>query len=186
MDDNQIVELFLTRNEDAIKFSSEKYGKRLFKISFGIVNNYQTAEECENDTYVEVWNSIPPHKPYTYLYAFLARIVRHLSLNRLKHDNSLKRSQHLVELSDELIECIPDEYSIEDYNDSEEFMKLVNKYLLSIDVNKRVIFARRYFYLDSVASISKRYLISESKVKTTLYRVRIGLREFLVKEGYFL
>lgn len=186
MEDEKIVDLFLSRDEDALRYSSEKYGKRLSKIAYGIVQDYYASEECVNDTYLAAWNSIPPNKPYTYLYAFLARIVRHISLDCCRQRTSLKRSSHLVELSDELEECIPDKSSVEEYFDSKELMELINRYLLSIDKEKRIIFVRRYFYLDSVLDISSRLKISESKVKTTLYRVRNDLKAFLNKEGYFL
>ena len=81
MEDNEIVELYMLRDETAIKHTSEKCGSRLRSLANGIVNDEQTAEECENDTYMEAWNSIPPHEPGGYLYAFLARIIRHISLD---------------------------------------------------------------------------------------------------------
>lgn len=78
MEDNRIVELYLLRDERAIGQTAEKFGSRLRSLAFGIVNDRQTAEECENDTYMEAWNAIPPHEPRNYLYAFLARITRHI------------------------------------------------------------------------------------------------------------
>lgn len=91
MKDAQIVALYLSRSEDAIKCTAEKYGARLQSLSFGIVQDAQTAEECENDTYLEAWNRIPPHEPADYFYAFLARITRNLSLNRCRERSCLKR-----------------------------------------------------------------------------------------------
>ena len=107
MDDSGIVELYLNRDEAAIARTSEKYGQRLRSFSLGIVQDLQTAEECENDTYVEAWSSIPPHAPRDYFYAFLARITRHLSLNRCRERSRLKRSALVSELSAELEQCIP-------------------------------------------------------------------------------
>ena len=107
MDDERIVELYLSRDESAIKETSEKYGPRLRSLAYGIVNDAQTAEECENDTYLEAWNSIPPHDPKSYLYAFLARITRHISLNRCRDGSRLKRSAVICELSAEMEECLP-------------------------------------------------------------------------------
>ena len=77
LDDSKIVEMYLARDEAAIKETKEKYGKRLWSLSYGIVCDFQTAEECENDTYMEAWNTIPPHEPKSYFYAFLGRIIRH-------------------------------------------------------------------------------------------------------------
>ena len=92
MEDAKIVELYLKREEEAIRQTSDKYGKRLRSLAYGIVGEQQTAEECENDTYFIAWNSIPPQEPRDYLYAFLARITRHISLNCCRNRSRLKRS----------------------------------------------------------------------------------------------
>ena len=106
MDDSRIVELYLLRDETAIKQTTEKYGSRLRSLAYGIVNDSQTAEECENDTYMEAWNTIPPHEPRSYLYAFLARITRHISLNYCRDRSRLKRSAFICELSVEIEQCM--------------------------------------------------------------------------------
>ena len=71
MDDSKIIDLFFSRDETAIRHTAEKYGKRLRSLSYNIAHDFQTAEECENDTYAQAWNIIPPHSPKEYLYAFL-------------------------------------------------------------------------------------------------------------------
>lgn len=186
MDDNKIVELYLQREETAISQTTEKYGNRLRTLAYGIVRDSQTAEECENDTYLNAWNSIPPHEPRQHLYAFLACITRHLSINCCRHRNRLKRNAYICELSDEMEECIPAPDDVNCRIDDMILREAINTYLGSLSLEKRNIFIRRYWYLDSVADISKRFYISESKVKSTLFRCRNGLREFLEKEGYTL
>lgn len=186
MDDNGIVELYLLRDEGAIKESSEKYGKRLRSLSYGIVHDMLTAEECENDTYLEAWNAIPPHEPREYLYAFLARIIRHISLNRCRDSLRIKRNAFICELSTEMEQCIPDPDDVTCRIDDESLGEALNRFLGKLDVEKRNVFIRRYWYMDSISDISKRYRISESKIKTTLFRCRKKLREYLEKEGYRL
>jgi len=184
LDDNKIVELFLLRDETAIKQTAEKYGKRLRSLSYGIVNDPQTAEECENDTYLKAWNSIPPNEPRSYLYAFLARITRHISLNYCRDRSRLKRSAFICELSAEMEQCIPHPNDNECPIDDIALGEAINKFLSALDEQKRNIFIRRYWYLDSIAAISKRFDLSESKIKITLFRCRNKLREHLEKEGY--
>ena len=184
MDDNRIVELFLQRDETAIKQTTEKYGSRLRSLAYGIVNDQLTAEECENDTYMEAWSTIPPHEPRSYLYAFLARIIRHISLNCCRDRRRLKRSAFICELSVEMEQCIPTPDDIECRIDDMALSIAINGFLGGLDEEKRNIFIRRYWYLDSVADISKRFALSESKIKTTLFRCRSRLREQLIKEGY--
>lgn len=184
MDDNRIVELFLQRDETAIKQTTEKYGSRLRSLAYRIVNDQLTAEECENDTYMEAWSTIPPHEPRSYLYAFLARIIRHISLNCCRERRRLKRSAFICELSAEMEQCIPSPDDVECRIDDMALSSAINGFLGSLDEEKRNIFIRRYWYLDSVADISKRFALSESKIKTTLFRCRSRLREHLIKEGY--
>lgn len=184
MDDNIIVNLYLNRDEDAINQTRDKYGTRLRSLSFNIVKDIHTTEECENDTYMQAWNCIPPHEPRKYLYAFLARIIRHVSLNRCRECNRLKRSAFICELSTELEQCIPTPNDVERHIDDMVFGEIINNFLSEIGEDKRNIFLRRYWYFDSIADISKRFGISKSKVKTTLLRIRNQLREHLEKEGY--
>ena len=186
MDDNRIVELYLRRDETAIGQTAEKYGKRLRALSYGIVNDEETAEECENDTYMEAWKRIPPHEPRSYLFAFLARMTRNISLNRCRERDSLKRSAHILELSAELEQCIPSPDDVECRIADAELSNAINGFLRLLDDEKRYIFIRRYWYMDSISDISKRFTISESKVKTTLFRCRSRLRQYLEKEGYDL
>lgn len=186
LDDNKIVELYLMRDEAAIKQTTTKYGSRLRSLSYGIVKDPQTAEECESDTYMEAWNTIPPHEPRSYLYAYLARITRHISLNRCRDRSRLKRNTFLCELSAELEQCIPAPDDIECRIEDMALSSAINVFLSKLDEEKRNIFVRRYWYLDSVADISKRFALSESKVKIILFRCRSGLREHLEKEGYTL
>ncbi len=184
MDDIRIVELYLERDESAIERTSQKYGSRLRNLAISIVKNRETGEEVENDTYLQAWNLIPPNEPRSYLYAFLARITRHISLNVCRDRGALKRSAHICQLSDEMEECIPSPDDVECRIDELELERIINEFLSSLDKEKRSIFVRRYWYLDSVSDIAALFSLSESKVKTTLFRVREKLREYLEKEGY--
>lgn len=82
MEDDKIVALYWERSETAIKETTQKYGKSLFSLAMNIVFNYESAEECVNDTYLKAWNAIPPQKP-VFLFAFLAKIIRRLAFGRL-------------------------------------------------------------------------------------------------------
>lgn len=186
MDDSRIVDLYLDRDETAIGLTAEKYGGRLRALALGIVADRQTAEECENDTYLEAWRAIPPHEPRGYLYPFLARITRHLSLNRCRERGRLKRAAFISELSAELEQCIPAPDDTACRLDELALREAINGFLGTLDEEKRAVFLRRYWYLDSVGAISKRFALSQSKVKTMLFRSRNQLRAYLEKEGYIL
>ncbi|MGN1138562.1 MAG: RNA polymerase sigma factor [Ruminococcus sp.] len=184
MEDRTIVEMYLNRNENAIKQTKEKYGHRLQALSENIVQDVQTAEECVNDTYLEAWNLIPPNEPRDYLYSFLARIVRHISLNSCRRKNRLKRNGKVLELTAEMEQCIPDTHSVDNQINQILLQETINKFLSELETEKRIIFMRRYWYLDSISQISRQFNFTESKVKTILFRCRNKLREQLEKEDF--
>lgn len=186
MEDEEIVTLYLERNEDAIQHTSEKYGRRLRLLSLSITGDSQTAEECENDTYLEAWKAIPPHEPRTYFFAFLAKITRQLSLNCCRRRNRLKRSAYISQFSEELEQCIPAPDDMECRIDNLALREAINTFLGQLNTEKRCVFLRRYWYMDSISDIAKRYALSESKVKTMLFRIRKEFREYLIKEDYNL
>ena len=186
MEDEKIVQLYLERDETAIWHTAEKYGLRLRALSFGITSDRQTSEECENDTYYEAWKRIPPNEPKEYFYAFLARITRHISIDRCRERASLKRNGLIVELTEELEMCLPAYDDVDRVIDAKMLGEAINRFLLTLSREKRVIFMRRYFFLDNVSAIAKRCYVSESKVKTSLLRIRKDLKDYLNKEGYTL
>ena len=186
MEDEHIVDLYLARNEKAIAETQLKYGSRLRSLSHCIVEDILTAEECENDTYLQAWESIPPHQPRTYLFAFLACIARHLSLNCCRARRRLKRQAFLCQLTAEMEECIPAPDDTECRLEANEFRSMLNSFLLSLAEQKRYVFLRRYWYLDSISRIAALTGMSESAVKTQLFRTRNQLRNYLEEEGYHL
>lgn len=186
MEDSQIVDLYLNRDPSSIAHTTEKYGSRLWSLANGIVHDRQAAEECENDTYLQAWNTIPPHEPRTYLYAYLARITRHLALNLCRSRSSLKRNAYLCELTAEMEQCIPAPDDLQCRMDEQALRDALNGFLRTLEEEKRNLFLRRYWYLDSIADLSERFAISQSKVKTTLFRCRTRLRKYLEQEGYSL
>jgi RNA polymerase sigma-70 factor (ECF subfamily) len=186
VEDTAIIDLYLEREEDAIAQTAEKYGGRLKAISLGIVQDSETAEECENDTYLQAWDCIPPSEPYGYLFSFLARIIRHISIDICRSRSRLKRSGFVVELTTEMEQCIPASDDPAAEVDKKLLGRLIGEYLSTLSVEKRNIFLRRYWYMDSVSEIANKLAIGESKVKTTLFRCRNELRTYLEKEGYQL
>ena len=184
MDDSKIVELYLSRNESAISQTAQKYGLKLRRIADSILNNMASAEECENDTYLEAWNRIPPNEPRTYLFAFLGKITRHLAIDECRKNTSQKRYALYCELTQEMEQCIPSKNNVEEAFAADELALSINAFLATCSEDQRNIFVRRYWYFDTVAEISKKYGYSQSKVKTALFRMREGLKKHLEKEGY--
>ena len=186
MDDRQIIELYFSRDEQALSETEQKYGRYCFCIANNILSNEQDSEECVNDTLNKTWNAIPPQRPSS-LKLFLARIARNLAFDKVKSHTSQKRGGGELMLAlDEISEIISDDYSIEAELESMSIMQSVNSFLYTVGEREANVFIRRYFFLDSIDSIAKRYRISMANTNKILSRTRARLREYLKKEGYSL
>ncbi len=185
MDDQQIVALYLKRSENAIRESRLKYGKLCYRIAFNILKCKEDAEECENDTYLKAWNSIPPQEPQPLL-PYLCKIARNLALQKYEYYSAKKRNKNLELAFSELEECIPSTYDVEAHFKEGALGQAINQFLRTIDRESRMIFILRYWSAASVKDISIRFAISESKVKSTLFRTRNKLKTYLAEEGYDL
>ena len=182
MNDEQITELLFSRDESGIAALRESYGRLLKSVAYGILRSEQDAEECENETLLRAWNSIPPARPQR-LAAYLCRIARRLALDRYDYNNAAKRSGAALPI-DELAECVGGSSGAEDLLTENELTRLLNEFLRAQDYNTRVIFMRRYWFGDSTKDIAKRLHASESMVKSRISRTLKRLREHLRKEGY--
>ena len=181
MDDLQIIELYFARDEHAIKKTDRKYGKMCFRVAKNLLFNNEDSEECVNDTYLTVWNKIPPTRPNNFI-AFICKITRNLSLKRLEVSNAMKRSAGTIISMSELEKALPDQCIAPDVED-EELGKLISAFLWSEKALDRNVVLRKYWFFDSISDIAERYSMNENSVKSMLFRSRNRLREFLRKEG---
>ena len=180
MEDARIVALYFDRDEKAISESDRKYGQILRSLSLSYVSSREDAEECVNDTYLDAWNTIPPHRP-TYLGAFLSKITRRISIDRFRRDHRAKRGG-VQNLAAELTECIPDPETLTHELENRRLGEVINAVLSDLPERRRVTFVLRYFYARQIADIARVTGDSESSVKVTLHRLREQLRGLLEKE----
>ena len=186
MDDNSIIDMYWARNEKAIDATKDKYGHYCYSIAYGILENFEDAEECVNDTYLGAWNSIPPNKPQM-LSTFLGKLTRNISLNRWRKKHRIKRGGGEVQLTlDELQECLPSGNTVEKEIEAKELAVIISGFLRELEVEERRIFLRRYWYFDSIDEICKSFGFGKSKVKMKLMRTRNKLLVKLKEEGVYL
>jgi len=186
MDDDMILDLYWARSESAINETAKKYGSYCLTIANNILQNSEDAEECVNDTYHKTWDTVPPQRP-TIFRAFLGKIARNLSLNKYKEQRTKKRGGDGITLMySELEDCIPSNSNVEMEYESGFVIGAINSCLLSLDSESRIVFVRRYWYADSIQAIATRFQMSESKVKSMLFRTRNKLKSYLENEGVIL
>ena len=175
-----IIELLERRDERAVELLRAGYGDYCHAILIRLLGDEQEAEEALSDVWMQVWNAIPPTRP-RHLKAYLAKTARNIAINRIRRDNTAKRSGATV-LLDELADCLPDR-SWEDRERSEEIREVLNGFLRKLPREERTIFIRRYWFGETVPQIAREFHYSESKVTSLLHRLRKRLRNHLEQEG---
>ena len=182
MEDQGIIALFFKRSEQAIEETDKKYGGYCYSIAYNILSNQEDSEESVSDTYLAAWNTIPPRRP-NFLNAFLAKMTRHISIDRWRKRSAQKRgSGEIILALDELEECV-DTHNVETELAKKELTRVLNAFLSSLPETERNVFLCRYWYLESVPEIAARFGFSESKVTAMLHRLREKLRARLQLEG---
>ena len=181
MDDGQIIELFFARSERAIAESERKFAPACRAIAWNLLGNAEDAEECLNDTWHILWDTIPPQRPEN-LAAYAAKITRNLAMKRLTAMNAEKRQAVTVSY-DELSQCIPAGCSLEELLEGRELVQVLSRFLNKLDRNSRDLFLRRYWFFDSTKEIAHGFGISETRVTTKLHRIRKKLKDYLAKEA---
>lgn len=183
MEDQGIIQLFFDRSEQAIEETDKKYGGLCFSIAYNVLDNREDSEESVSDTYLAAWNTIPPRRP-NFLNAFLAKMTRHISIDRWRKRSAKKRGGGEIILALEELEDCVDAQSVESEFAKKELTRVLNQFLLSLPKTERNVFLCRYWYLDSIQTISQVSGFSQSKVTSMLYRLRGRLRKTLTEEGY--
>ncbi len=184
MEDKDIIALFFERSERAIEQTASKYEAYCNTIAFNILADAEDAEECVQDSYLRLWNTIPPQRPNC-LRSFLGKITRNLALDRWDREKALKRGGGELPLAlDELAECVAGAEQPEAAFDRASLTAAINAFLAELTPAARQVFVRRYWYLDSVRAIAEKTGGTEGSVKTSLSRSRAALRERLEKEGF--
>lgn len=184
MEEQNILELLWNRAESAIDALSSRFGKRLLATAVSILGSTQDAEEVVNDTYLAVWNTIPPQQPACFD-GFVYRTGRNLALKKLRFLSAQKRSCQYDLSLDELAECVPGS-SMDDALDARMLGQAINAFLATLSDENRRIFLRRYWFGDGVKQIAADFRLTEGNVSVRLNRIRSKLKAFLIKEGIFL
>jgi len=180
--DHQIIDLFFARSEQAITELIVKYGAAIKKVASNILKDQQDVEECANDTYLQVWNNIPPQRPQ-YLGAYSCRIARNVSLSRFHANTAAKRNSYYDVALEELEQTIPALSTVESEYDARELTAYLNRFLKSLSYDDRYLFLRRYWHADPVSRIAAAMGIKPHAASVRLFRIREKLQTYLQKEG---
>lgn len=183
MEDEKIVELYWERDEAALTETADKYGRYCYGIAYNVLAEPQETEECVNDTWLDAWNSIPPHRP-SILSTFLGKITRRIAVDRWRKNHAYKRGGgQMPGVLEELDACVPVGSPVEETVEKRLLEESVSAFISALPDTEQRIFLCRYWYMDSVGDIARRWEFSESKVKSMLHRTREKLRNHLTKEG---
>lgn len=182
MTDKQIIDMFFGRDDKAIAELNNSYGSLFRQLAGNILTDYGDVEECINDTYFKVWNSIPQKNPQ-YLCAYVCKIVRNNALNLLKAKTSQKRGGNNTVPLAELEEYLPSQVTVDEIIDENHLTELLNGWLMKQNELSQRLFVRRYFAMESVEELSKSCSMSKNSVSVKLHRLRNSLKKYLESEG---
>lgn len=183
--DQTIISLLFARKESALKLIEEKWGRLIKMIAYNIFRNEETAEECLNDTLLDIWNTIPPKEPES-IPSYACMIARRRAIDKVRRESADKRCCDRVEY-DSVMNEIADIYNTEEWAITKiELTEQINKFLGTLAPKNRDIFLSRYFDFEDTDSIAKRLGITSNSVTVKLYRMRNALKEQLNKGGFTL
>ena len=179
MEDLQIIELFWQRDKEAVRELEHSYAPLLKQIAQNITSSPEDAEECVNDTYFKLWNTIPPERPNS-LRNYAARVTRNLAIDRFRKNHSKSRDCEITLITEE----IDDVFGTNDKQyDSVELKEIINSFLEKLDEKNRILFVRRYWQAESIKELAEQFHMRDSTVKMRLSRTREKFRKYLEKEG---
>lgn len=184
--DEQIIELYWQRDEKAIEETNEKYGAFLFRIAYNILHDRLDCEECRNDTYLDVWNAIPPTRPTVFV-AFITQIMRRIALDRYKLKTSKKRvpSEFTVSMED-----VKDTLHSQDTADgeyaAEELGKIISEYVRGLPERQRYIFIDRFYLSEPVERIAATLSLSAPTVYREIDKIKQGLKLHLERNEVYI
>ena len=183
MEDQKIVKLLWMRAEQALEALAKKFGVRLLKTAENILGNRPDAEEAVNDTYLALWNAIPPAQPDP-LPPYVYKIGRNTALKHLRSRMAQKRDSYYDVALDELAAVLPGE-TMEEAFDARELGRAIDRFLSTLDRENRILFLRRYWFGDSIKDLAKEFRISENTLSVRLFRIRDKLRIALNEEEFW-
>ena len=184
MSDEEIVGLFLAKDETAITKTQDKYRRYLHKIAVQILGSEEDAEECVNDVYLVAWNTIADNRPEK-LSTYLGKITRRRAIDMLRKRSADKRiPSEFYSSVDELAEVLPGGSNPEEELAGEQLEHLIAEFVHGLPAEQKRLFVGRYYYFHSLKEVASYCGMRESKAKSMLFRIRCRLKEYLEKEGY--
>lgn len=182
--DERLIEMYFSRDESAISVTDEKYGTMLYRIAYNILHNSLDCEECKNDTYLGVWNAIPPEKPRVFP-AFITQIMKRIAINRYKEKNAKKRiPSEFTESIDELANSLESRDG-EEY-EARELARLINGYVNSLPERRQYIFIGRYYMAQTPQILADELSVGIATVYRELDKIKAGLHEHLERNGVYI
>ncbi|MBE6977261.1 MAG: sigma-70 family RNA polymerase sigma factor [Ruminococcaceae bacterium] len=184
--DEKIVEMYWKRDPDAIQETDNKYGSLLWTVAYNILSDEQDCEECQNDTYFNVWNAIPSTRPSSFA-AYVVQVVKRIALNRYKEKSRQKRipSQLTISIED-LKKSISSGVTVEEEYDVKEVSRMISEYLWSLNERQQHLFIDRYYMLEPVEKTAAELQISVQTAYRELTKIKQGLKKYLERNGVYV
>ena len=182
--DRHIIDRLFARSEEGLALLQTHYGKLCHRIALNLLGSREDAEECVNDTYLAVWNTIPPNRPAS-LVAYVGKVTRNIAVSCLRKRGAKGRRCEGTVLLDELAECLPDT-DTPDPADDLTLREALQSFFDSLSEEDRAIMVRRYYDGEPTEAIAVSLGLRHGTVRVRLHRLRERLRAHLEERGVSL
>ncbi|MDL2315023.1 RNA polymerase sigma factor [Bacteroidales bacterium OttesenSCG-928-C19] len=173
----ELLEGIIAGNEDSYKELISLYQSKLKNVAYGIVHNWDDAEDIVQDTFVDVFRNISKFRGDANIATWIYRITINKSLNHIrKHKNKNHTTNSLENLTskEELKDSNPTEENI-----NEERLLKLNKAIDKLSEKQKTAFTLFYYEEMSQKDIAQIMNISSSAVEQLVFRAKQKLKKQL-------
>ena len=178
--DREIIELLENRDEEALRALENRFFPYCMTVALNILENQEDAREVVNDSFLDVWNSIPPAKPER-LSAYIATIVRHNAINLYKklHNHRNEAVSSALPLEN----AADQTYTVDSVVNQLTVSDAIDRFLKELPEKQSLIFVARFYYDEPIEEIAHKFGIPVGTVKSIIHRLKKALGKFLDGEG---
>ena len=174
-DEQQLIAQAREGSHPAYRVLVDRHMKDAYNIAFSFVRDHDDAEDIVQEAFVRAHGSLPEFRGESQFGTWLYRIVVNLSLNKVKHQKTLRaRELPAASAAGLSVEVDPPPYSA-------DLSPHIEKALHELPTLQRAVVLLRHIDGLSTREVSTILQCSEGTVKTHLFR---GLRKMRRKLAF--
>lgn len=172
-EDRDLVASYLGGNAAAFTTLMVRYQRPIYNAAFWILRRAEDANDVSQTVFLKVAERARDYDPGYRFFSWIYRIAVNESLNLLR------RGAHETELDDDIDVPGPDSADPQWQASSAERTALIEKALMNMATNDRVVLSMRHFSDCSYREMAQILELDEKTVKSRLFEARRRLQSLL-------